>query len=194
MRRIVRRLLARQNRHFDIANLLVDRGASVSIDDSMGSTPIDLAIAHGKRAADFIQNDMDNLILNISRRRPLLALTPDLSANLTVAATRKAITGSWAGYYEYFSWHQNKQGPFSIDIPAETPHGSQPSAFFHENEDAVGHFQFRDFVDAVSKVWSVKLYDELGWLYHGKVGPEKDTLKETWGRNRKLWFFLLQKE
>lgn len=189
---------ATRHLHHDVMDILVENGASISIEDVIGSTPIDLAVVHGKEAVGFIQKHMDSFTLNISRRPSLLAVTPNQSANLSVMAARKAISGLWIGRYEYLSWMEDEHDhdPFSIDIPIEPPQGSRPYTFASENEDIVGPFQFHGFVDPIGTVWFVKLYKSHGWLYRGQVNPDKGTLKGTWGSNRKLWFgtFQLRKE
>jgi hypothetical protein len=34
----------------------------------------------------------------------------------------------------------------------------------------------------------LKLYCKLGWLYRGQLDSDLQTLRGTWGSNRKLWF------
>jgi len=182
--------------HEDIVELLVEKGASISIEDNIGSTSIDLAIIHGEKAISIIQNYMDNLTFNISRRPSLLAVTPNPNSNLSVVRARTAISGSWTGQYNYLAWRENVQEPFSINIPSEAPIGSRPCTFRSKKEDEVGKFQIHGFVDPIGTVWFVKLYESHGWLYKGQVDLEKKTLKGTWGTNRKLWFgtFVLEQE
>lgn len=174
--------------HEDIVELLVEKGASISIEDNIGSTSIDLAIFHGQKASKIIQNYMDNLTLNISRRPSLLAVTPNPNSNLSVVRARTAVSGSWAGHYQYLAWLENTQEPFSIDIPSEAPEGSRPCTFRSEKADEVGKFQIHGFVDPIGTIWFVKLYERHGWLYKGQVDIEQKTLKGTWGTNRRLWF------
>ncbi|KAI1389626.1 ankyrin repeat and SOCS box protein 7 [Hypoxylon trugodes] len=185
---------AAKHLHFDVADLLVEHGASITLEDMIGSTPIDLAIQSGQKAIEFIQNHMDDFTLNISRRPSLLAVTPNPSTNLTAMGARKAISGSWTGHYKYLSWQEGRRDPFTINIPASPPQGAQPSTFSDEGADVIGPFQFHGFVDSIGTVWFVKLYKELGWLYRGQVDPEKGILKGTWGSNRKLWFGTFQLE
>ncbi|RYP46525.1 hypothetical protein DL768_007272 [Monosporascus sp. mg162] len=144
---------ATRHLHLDVAELLVDHGASVSIEDMVGSTPVDLAIVHGERGLEFIQNYMDNFTLNISRRPSLLAVTQNQPADFTAMGTRKAISGHWTGHYEYLSWQQGEREPFSINIPAESHQGSQPYTFSNRDTDDIGPFQFHGFVDSIDAVW-----------------------------------------
>ncbi|GAB1316489.1 hypothetical protein MFIFM68171_06699 [Madurella fahalii] len=167
--------------HWDVADFLIEKGADVSAEDMIGSTPIDLAVDHGMEAVGFIRANMDNFSLHISRRPSLLAAGPNQSANqLSVMGTRKAISGSWAGHHERIAWEEKMS--FSIDIPAAPPPGLRPSTFSSESEDAVGKFQFHGFVDPIGTVWFVKLYERHGWLYRGQLDAEKMTLKGDLGK------------
>ncbi len=177
---------ATRHLHFDVADLLVENGASISAEDDIGSTPIDLAVVHGKKAIGFIQKHMESFTLKISRRPSLLAITPNQLSNLSMLGTRKAISGSWTGHYEHLSWFEGRRDVFAIDIPSAPPRG--PCTFSSEDEDVVGKFQFLGFVDPIGIIWFVKLYQRHGWLYRGQLDTDRQTLKGTWGSNRKLWF------
>ncbi|KAM0259059.1 hypothetical protein ACHAQJ_003560 [Trichoderma viride] len=172
----------------DVAGFLVESGANLSLEDIIGSTPIDLAVSHGMEASSFIQKHMDDFTLTISRRPSLLAVTPNQSTDLIIMRSRAAISGSWSGYYDYMVWSSGRQDPFDLNIPAEPPQGSRPSTFSNEGEDTIGKFQFHGFVDPAGVIWFVKLYEAMGWLYRGQVDSKERVLKGTWGRNRKLWF------
>lgn len=52
----------------------------------------------------------------------------------------------------------------------------------------IGKFLYHGFIDEKNVVWFVKLYKRLGWLYRGELDPQLQTLRGTWGSNRKLWF------
>ncbi|KAF3762954.1 hypothetical protein M406DRAFT_333297 [Cryphonectria parasitica EP155] len=179
---------ATRHMHLDVANLLAHQGAGVSLEDDVGSTPIDLAVRHGKNAGDFIQEHMDDFTLNISRRPSLLGVTPNQGASLTVIGIRKRLSGMWAGHYCYLAWNDGRKDPFSINIPAEQPRNSQPCTFSSDGEDVIGPFQIHGFVDPAGIVWFAKLYRATGWLYRGRLDATKGVLKGTWGSNRKLWF------
>ena len=178
---------ATRHLHFDVADLLVEHGANMSSEDVVGSTPIDLAIVHGKKAIQFIQTYMDALTMNISRRPSVLNMTPNQSTNLTVMGIRKAISGSWIVDYKYLCWPRDTE-PFSINVPSKPRQGLSPFTFSNEGTDTIGDFEFHGFVDSIGKVWFVKLYDELGWLYCGHLDSSNESLKGTWGSNRKMWF------
>ncbi|KAF3055258.1 Ankyrin repeat domain-containing protein 50 [Daldinia childiae] len=187
---------ATRHLYFNVADILVEHGASILLEDMAGSTAIDLAIIHGLKAYEFIKNHMSDFTVGISRRPSLLAVAPKQPTSLTAIGIRKAISGSWTGHYDYLYWADGRSESFSIDIPAEAHKNSQPSTFSNENRDLWGLFKFHGFVDSSGTVWFIKLYETLGWLYRGRVDPEKGTLKGTWGSNRKLWFgtFQLRKE
>lgn len=176
------------NKHFDIAEILVDKGASMTIEDVIGSTPIDLAVSCGKVAAGFIRKNMNLFTFNISRRPSLLSAMDTHSSKPKDTAVRNALSGHWSGHYQYLMWNLGEKEQFSLDIPSQPPIGQPSVAFFQENKDLVGHFEFHGFVDSVGTVWFVKLYDRLGWLYRGQLDLEKGTFHGTWGKNRKLWF------
>jgi ankyrin repeat protein len=180
--------------HEEVADLLIEKGCSTSVEDDIGSTPIDQAVHRGQRAFGFIRKYMDDLTLNISRRPSLLELVNRQTGEslLSPLEVRKAISGAWTGDYEYLTWQEGEQDPFSIKIPEMQPPAdpkkSPSSAFFSSGEDLVGPFQFHGFVDQLGTVWFVKLYEKFGWLYRGVLDSETQMMKGTWGSNRKLWF------
>lgn len=183
------------NKHEDVANILVEEGAALSEEDDIGSTPLDLAVSHGLQVLSFIEHYMRDLNLSIKRRPSLLEYTKDSGRPNTSSSIRKAISGTWEGYYEYLTWEKDRRDPFSLTIPPTSPttldHRPETGdcTFSNEdNEDVVGKFQYRGFTDAKGVVWFVKLYEHHGWLYRGQLDPQLQTLKGTWGGNRKLWF------
>ncbi|PYI06711.1 hypothetical protein BO78DRAFT_444903 [Aspergillus sclerotiicarbonarius CBS 121057] len=136
------------------ASLLVARGASARIEDTRGSTPVDLAV----RGDPKIVHD---------------------------------IFGAWEGHYQYISWNQGAQEPFSVNICRDDLEGDSPMiTFSSEDHDLVGPFSVYGFLDAKGKVWFVKLYAKLGWLYRGELSQDRKTMKGTWGSNRKLWYVI----
>ena len=174
--------------HKTVIDLLAEGGASFSIEDDIGTTPIDLAVHYGRRATEIIETYIHNLQLNISRRPSALEAANAQSAQTAPIAVRTALSGSWAGHYECLRWSKGRQDPFSIDFPQVEPRESQDSMFTSNNrEDIIGGFQIYGFVDQVGVVWFVKLYSGHGWLYRGHMDLEKGLLKGTWGRNRRLW-------
>ncbi|KXX83299.1 Ankyrin repeat and KH domain-containing protein 1 [Madurella mycetomatis] len=101
---------AAKHLHWDVADFLVEKGADISLENMIGSAPIDLAILHGMEAVSSIRANMDNFTLNISPRPSLLAVTPDRSSNLSVMGTRKALSGSWSGHHERIAWEEKFHG------------------------------------------------------------------------------------
>ncbi|KAF5649674.1 ankyrin repeat and SOCS box 7 [Fusarium sp. NRRL 52700] len=178
--------------HLDVASFLAERGAGIYAEDNIGSTPIDLAVRHGLRASDFIQSHMTDLTVGISRRPSLLTATPRQGGNMSSMEVRKAISGSWSGYYTYLCWQDGRRDDFSIEIPEASAQNYEGNNFSNTGEDEVGKFKFHGFVDGIGTVWFVKLYSHLGWLYRGQIDPEKRIFKGTWGSNRKLWFGTFQ--
>lgn len=179
---------ATRHSHEVVADVLVQNGASIYIEDGIGSTPIDLAVVNGEKAIGFIKKHMDDLTLHISRRPSLLEASTHQTVNLSSSQVRQAITGSWTGSYECLSWLKGQQDPFSIVIPTILPEEPPSCTFSSKNEDTVGEFQFHGFVDRIGTIWFVKLYEKHGWLYRGQLDLDKRTLKGTWGSNKKLWF------
>ncbi|KAI1411088.1 hypothetical protein F5Y13DRAFT_201619 [Hypoxylon sp. FL1857] len=168
--------------HFDVAGLLVEHGASISIEEVSGSTPIDLAILHGEEALGFIKSRIDDFTLSISRRASSLAVTPNPSPNLTAMGTRKALVGSLSGRYEYISWLEGQKEPFSIDILGDLGdpnHNSLLYTFSNTGKDQIGAFQLHGFVDFIGIVWFAKLYKKSGWLYRGRIDLNTKSLKGT---------------
>jgi ankyrin repeat protein len=175
--------------HEDVANVLVDNGASLSVEDDIGSTPVDLAVKRGQRALGFIQRYMEDFRFTIKRRPSLLDNTGGQVSATTAADVREAISGCWEGYYDYLSWMEGRKDSFSVMIPDAMPRGSPSCTFSSENNsDEVGGFQFHGFVDEKGIVWFVKLYHRHGWLYRGQLDPDLQIFRGTWGGNRKLWF------
>ncbi|KAL5923938.1 hypothetical protein ACKVV1_002005 [Pyricularia oryzae] len=177
--------------HAAVVDLLVDAGADVSLEDDAGSTPIDLAVRHGTRALSIAQKHMDNHGLAIRRRPTVMAGAGGQSAS-SVRDIRRMLSGSWEGQYDYLTWRRGRTDPTSIEIPAESAEGF---AFSGEGGDVVGPFKYHGFVDPLGFVWWVKMYEELGWLYKGRLSGDGTVLKGTWGSNRKLWYgtFVLRK-
>ena len=178
------------NWHEDVTCVLTEEGASLSVEDDIGSTPVDVAVRKGMQALSFIQSSMRELTLSIKRRPSLIEYNehrgiPDQPLNI-----RKAISGAWGGHYEYLTWQRDRKDPFSIVIPAPPDHGPVVGdcTFSNEGEDLIGEFLYHGFIDEKNVVWFVKLYEKLGWLYRGELDSQLQTLKGTWGSNRKLWF------
>lgn len=186
--------------HQDICEALIAAGASVGVEDDIGSTPIDLAVRLGAAATDFVQNHMADLAHNIVKRPSLIA-SPASSSGQTFAPrqVRKALAGHWAGHYEYLHWDAGTQDPWAVDFPA-TKKGNTALAgqnrtefttdleFSTSGHDAAGLFACHGFVDSVGVVWFVKLYGGSGWLYKGRLSPDMKTIRGTWGGNKKLWY------
>ncbi|KAI9733106.1 MAG: hypothetical protein M1834_003653 [Cirrosporium novae-zelandiae] len=179
---------AASHNHKDVANILIDKGASLSVEDDIGSTPINLFVKNGLEASSFIQRHMIDFSFAV-RRKPSL---PDNTGGQTSAnaagRVRKVISGYWSGYYEYLSWMEGRKDSFSIVIPDAMPHGSSSCTFSSKNTDEAGDFQFHGFVDEEGIIWFVKLYCGCGWLYRGQLDPDRQTLRGAWGGNQKLWF------
>ncbi|KAI7919212.1 ankyrin repeat and SOCS box protein 7 [Pyricularia oryzae] len=178
--------------HAAVVDLLVDAGADVSLEDDAGSTPIDLAVRHGTRALSIAQKHMDNHGLAIRRRPTVMAGAGGQSAS-AVRDIRRMLSGSWEGQYDYLTWRRGRTDPTSIEIPAKSAEGF---AFSGDGSDVVGPFKYHGFVDPLGFVWWVKMYEELGWLYKGRLSGDGTVLKGTWGSNRKLWYgtFVLRKQ
>lgn len=182
------------NNHKDVASILVEEGASLSVEDDIGSTPVDLAVSKGLEALSFIQHYIRDLTLSIKRRPSLLEYTKD-QGRATTSSIRKAISGTWEGHYEYLTWERDRKDSFSMMIPAPPEYGPVDDycTFSNEdNENTVGKFQYYGFTDEKNVVWFVKLYEHHGWLYRGQLDPQFQTLRETWGVNRKLWFGIFE--
>lgn len=178
--------------HAAVVDLLVDAGADVSLEDDAGSMPIDLAVRHGTRALSIAQKHMDNHGLAIRRRPTVMAGAGGQSA-WAVRDIRRMLSGSWEGQYDYLTWRRGRTDPTSIEIPAKSAEGF---AFSGDGSDVVGPFKYHGFVDPLGFVWWVKMYEELGWLYKGRLSGDGTVLKGTWGSNRKLWYgtFVLRKQ
>lgn len=178
------------NWHEDVAYVLIEEGASLSVEDDIGSTPVDGAVSKGMQALSFIQRSMRELTLSIKRRPSLIEYKEHRGVSGKPLHIRKAISGAWEGHYEYLAWQRDRKDPFSIVIPAPSDHGPvvDDCAFSNEGADMVGKFLYHGFIDEKNVVWFVKLYETLGWLYRGELDLQLQTLRGTWGSNRKLWF------
>lgn len=176
--------------NYEVAYLLIRNGANLSLEDDIGSTPIDLAILHGQDALPFISKYMQDLNLKISRRPSLLeAMSAQSKSPVSPLAIRKALAGRWTGHYDYMAWETGRRDTSSIRIP-DMEEASESTAFHQDDgQDEVSKFIIRGFVDQIGVVWFVKLYDyHNGWLYKGKLDTEKRILRGTWGSNRSLWY------
>ncbi|WYZ39894.1 hypothetical protein EsH8_IV_000235 [Colletotrichum jinshuiense] len=174
-------------KHFSVANLLTEHGASVLIEDISGSTPFELAIAHGQNATDFIKKHMESFVGLTNNRLPSLNEThPSEALSETAAKVRKFISRFWTGHYRYVEWRLMQQQHWSIGISKLPPQGLPPSAFFYEGGDE-DEFSLHGFVDQTGSIWFIKLYPSEGWLFKGEYDA-RDWMEGHWGRNRKLWF------
>ncbi|KAI0394039.1 ankyrin repeat and SOCS box protein 7 [Xylariaceae sp. FL0594] len=191
--------------HFDAADLLIAKGAKLAVEDSIGSTPIDLAVRGGQRSLGFVKRHMADLSTGINHRPSLLMAVGRLAVGrrnmlrraVSALQIRKTLVGTWEGHYEYLIWMKGDKDPMSIhvtDFGSPTGHGSDagslnsPLEFWNDKEeDTVGEFHFYGFVDPVGVIWFVKLYQDSGWLYRGKLDAAKGVIKGTWGSNRHLW-------
>jgi ankyrin repeat protein len=172
----------------DVANILIENGANASAEDDIGSTPIDFAVARGEGSLEFIKQHMGDFNLHISRRPSVLDSANSKIGHATPAGVREALSGNWKGYYDYLSWFEGRKDSFSLEFPKAPSEELLGCTFSSENVDEVGKFQFHGFVDVKGVVWFVKLYCEQGWLYRGQLDSDLQTLRGTWGSNRKLWF------
>ncbi|GKT55071.1 ankyrin repeat protein [Colletotrichum tofieldiae] len=174
--------------HFVVADLLAEHGASISMEDITGSTPFDLAIAHGSKATEFIKKHLDSFVaLTINRHASLTETSPGEAPSQTTVDVRKAISGSWFGFYRYLDWRLMEEGNWSIRIPKAPSQGPQPSTFLYEGRDE-DEFCLHGFVDLAGTIWFIKLYGDEGWLFKGELDSRLQAMKGEWGRNRKLWF------
>ncbi|KAI0442535.1 ankyrin repeat and SOCS box protein 7 [Xylaria telfairii] len=187
--------------HLDLAGFLVEKSASWTVRDTVGSTPIDLAIRQGQESLDFIRQHMADLSMVINRRPSLLLTKEKREVTMRPSEIRQAITGEWSGHSEHLSWEKGHRVSTSIHIGATSSddnesakHQSAESMttaslefFNRDEEDKSGMFHFYGFVDPVGVIWWVKLYDKWGWLYKGKLDTTTRTIRGTWGSNPSLW-------
>jgi hypothetical protein len=61
--------------HFDVAEYLLDHRAGLAIQDSVGSTPLALAVRLGQRAQSFVERHMDDLTLEMNSRPSVLVIS-----------------------------------------------------------------------------------------------------------------------
>ncbi|KAJ4416169.1 hypothetical protein N0V82_006929 [Gnomoniopsis sp. IMI 355080] len=195
--------------NYHICELLIKYGASISIEDDVGSTPLDLAAFQGSRAVLFVQRYMVHFVNHIIRR-PSLLMTPVSDGQTTRCTSpsqvRKALSGQWKGHYEYLEWESGRQDPWTVRFSEIEAAGGQNEAndletglvtreldFSSSGDDTTGSFELHGFVDPKGIIWFVKLYEDRGWLYKGSMSADMNTIKGTWGGNRKLWYgtFLL---
>lgn len=188
--------------HDQICDSLIKAGASLAVEDDIGSTPLDLAIRKGSHGVLFVQKNMSELAKQIIRRPSLLmSPVPDGQANICTSPSqvRNALSGHWEGQYSYLHWLSGRTDPWAADFPGldahqESSNASSVGSFLNElrysssGEDSVGQFAFHGFVDPVGVVWFAKLYDRHGWLYKGKLSADRKTMKGVWGGNKKLWY------
>ncbi|KAF7940152.1 uncharacterized protein EAE98_000279 [Botrytis deweyae] len=171
----------------EITEALVVNGASWFLEDSIGSTPIDLAVRHGLKALNLVQRYISDYSFVIRKRPSLLEDTSRNKSAATAQKIRKALSGRWEGSYEYLSWFKGRIDEFAIEISEPELVLASSTTFEEENYDIAGAFKIMGFVDEKGIVWFVKLYERHGWLYRGQLDESLKTFKGTWGKNRKLW-------
>ena len=178
------------NWHEDVAFVLVEEGASLSVEDDIGSTPIDGAVGKGMQALSFVQSYMREWTLSITKRPSHIEYEERRGISGNPLHIRKAVSGAWEGHCEYLTWARDRKDRFSIVVPAPSDHGPvvDDCTFSNEGADMVGKFLYHGFIDEKNVVWFVKLYEEFGWLCRGELDSQLLTLRGTWGSNRKLWF------
>ena len=178
----------------NMANALVEKGASLVVEDDLGSTPLDLAATNGQELLDFITRHLGEFRRSIQKRPSLLENPGARTSSLTTAEIRQIISGAWKGYYSYLSWEEGRKEETSFSIPSAKALDAKamglPDATFssEDNKDEWDIFQIHGLVDTIGVVWFVKLYRQQGWLYRGRLDPDLRTLRGAWGSNRKLWY------
>ncbi|TGO61134.1 hypothetical protein BELL_1172g00010 [Botrytis elliptica] len=171
----------------EITEALVVNGASWFLEDSIGSTPIDLAVRHGQKALNLVQRYISDYSFVIRKRPSLLEDTSRNESAATAQKIRKALSGRWEGSYEYLSWFKGRIDEFAIEISEPELVLASSTTFEEENYDIAGAFKIMGFVDEKGIVWFVKLYERHGWLYRGQLDESLKTFKGTWSKNRNLW-------
>ncbi|KAK8099700.1 uncharacterized protein PG998_012941 [Apiospora kogelbergensis] len=181
---------AAAGKHWATCDFLTAQGARVSVEDNIGSTPIDLAVRHGSVAMPFITAHMEDMFDRLTRRPSILEATHGMDSGPSPSAVRRALTGHWTGHYEYLEWRSSTREETTLKVSGTSGAGKDGFQFSGSNSDLYGPFMFQGFVDPKGFVWWVKLYqnESAGWLYKGRLSPDLATLKGTWGGNRKLWY------
>lgn len=190
------------HRHEHLCEILVNAGASIAIEDNNGSNPIDLAVRNGSRMLSFINGHMADLMKQLRQSPSLLIASPSDGLGMkptSPLSVRQALTGHWEGEYEYLRWFERQKDTWALNFPersktANVHHCIKPNVLTDEEltfstsgTDEEGDFALNGFVDPLSYVWFVKLYEGHGWLYKGKLSADMREMRGTWGGNRKLW-------
>ncbi|RYC60280.1 hypothetical protein CHU98_g5926 [Xylaria longipes] len=129
--------------------------------DSVGSTPIVLAVRKGQSSLGFIKRHMADPTRGISRRPSLLS-----------SAAQQDRGGLTKEDQKLMSIHIVDVALPATGEDASDPEPSRSPAleFWNDREqDKVGSFYFYGFVDFDGAIWFVKHYQELGWLYRGQL-------------------------
>ncbi|KAK9776934.1 putative Ankyrin [Seiridium cardinale] len=186
-------------RHIEAANYLILKGASPTMEDSIGSTPLDLAVTGGLCYRDFTKKHIAVLIPGRKRQPSLPQHVRQGKGIGGISPSRigEMLTEKWEGQYKYLGWSRDIQEPFSIEVPGEPfveaakyrtrQDGSSPSlevtlaSGVENGEDQPGKFEILGFV------WFVKLCEAMGWLYGGQLRGDTGGMRGTWASNRQLW-------
>lgn len=189
--------------HGEVCNDLLRRGAVIGIEDDNGSTPIDLAVPRCRRSASFIRCHMTELMQQIRRRPSLfasLSASGPLTNHVSPLSVRNALAGHWEGEHEYLHLKEPRRESWTVEFPeiadtTEIRDDTMPEKlidreleFPSSGADLWGEFAVYGFVDPASCIWFVNLYENISWLYKGKLSADMKQLRGTWGGSRKLWY------
>ncbi|MCJ1405107.1 hypothetical protein MMC11_008333 [Xylographa trunciseda] len=186
-RRTPLHIAARQSFH-SIVELLLDFGASVDKRDAVGCTPLHTAVRQGLPCLAVIE-------MLLARG----GLFDDFGDSQPVAPSADVVeklAGSWEGSYTYLSWDagSSEHTTLTVDFREELSSDKWHLPWFrYEDKDIPGKFLIIGYAYGLGKVRFLKLYDEVGWCYKGKlevvVGEQDGCLcfKGKWGRNYQRW-------
>lgn len=189
----------------DVAEMLLNRGASLTALTYSKRTPLHLAARHGYKelvqsllkyesnlfAQDIIGSRPLDLavsagLANIEMARSLVnagALAQDLKS-MTDQEMLAAFEGPWKGTYTYSSWNKGVAETTAVTVSFENklPEDSFPRWTCVASDEA-GDFEVMGHLLVGGLARFVKLYEKVGWLCLGIFDADAMTIVGTWGSN-----------
>ena len=188
---------ARDSRN--ISQLLLNHGAQVDAEDVNGCKAIDLAARRGLVSLNTVElltkhnGAFGKINSGFCRQAEAMysGKASDFPApsNAPEKTEDHTLSGKWLGTYTYTKLQKGEQEATEFDI---TPPNEKPSAAKNilkgQGKDADGDYQICGQLLDEKTVRLFKLWDTVGWLFHGDIDWTTETITGHWGRSSQLWW------